>query len=135
MLWWCHGRDSSWIIICNDHNRVSTASFVHGKLLEITISLSGLGNNFVSKIFAVQILLSSLEFVIHNESLARLLSVRKLARSWSISDQEKTFNSIKCIGIIFHTIYFSYYFSLPFFIKFSNTLAFAVSELQQTVFF
>ena len=76
--------------------------------------------------------------MIHNESLARLLSVRKLARSWSISNQEKF---LTVSNVLLPWDHFPYYLkviclkSLPLFIKFSNTFAFVVSELQQRVFF
>ena len=74
-----------WITNSSDHRRVWTANLLHTREAS---RLSGLGNYFVCKRFAVQNLLWSLEFVIQTSLDDETIAVLNLARNWSILKHE-----------------------------------------------
>ena len=74
-----------WITNSSDHRRVWTANLLHTREAS---RLSGLGNYFVCKRFAVQNLLWLLELVIQTNLDNETIAVLNLARSWSILKHE-----------------------------------------------
>ena len=75
-----------WITNSSDHRRVWTANLLNLAWISLRIVFwpSGLGNYFVCKRFAVQILIWSLEFVIQINLEQDTIAVWNLPRSWSI---------------------------------------------------
>ena len=77
-LRWCCARDLFWIADSSDHSSKVLWS-------------SGLGNYLVCKIFAVQTLLWSLEFVFEINLEHDAIKIWNLARSWNISIKIATY--------------------------------------------